>query len=409
MTEQAAGPRAQNAVRRALVQVGSGAGDVASVTRPLLGALQDLTSLESTYLTVIDWDQQVQRILVAQNTGRLDIAEGLEIPWEDTLCRRAMEDDRYATSDVQATWGDSEAARELGIRTYVSVPVVLPDGDIYGTICGASGRSMDVDESIQSLLAVFGRIVADTVARERQLSVESKRASESDRLLRARSEFIASAQHRLKTPLTVIRGWAAMLTDDEHSMDEQARRAALHAINRAASNAIAEVNAMLSESETAALARDLTFRSVDVVETATRCAEDLASLSTRHRVTVDAEDAVPPASSDPEALRVVLEHLIENAVKYSPDGGLVHVAVGRTDAGRIRVSVCDEGVGLPSGIDIFAPFTRGADRDVPGSGLGLHVVQSLVHAVGGEVTARRNTETRGSTVSVILPPVGSSR
>lgn len=398
--------QAQNAVRRALVEVGQGAGDLASVTRPLLDALQAITALESTYLTSIDWEQQTQQVVVADNRGDLLIEEGAVIPWEDTLCRRAMESDRYATDDVPGTWGDSPVARELGIRTYVSVPVILADGEVYGTICGASSRALVVDEQISSLLTVFARIVADTVARERQLTVASERASESDRLLRARSEFVAAAQHRLKTPLTVIRGWATLLLDDQ-GMGPVERRSALDAIARAASTAIAEVGSMLSESETAALARDVTLGPVDVVGVARRCATDLAALSAIHPIAVEVDGDVPAAQTDPEALRVVLEHLVENAVKYSPDGGRVRIGVAMSDAGRIRLSVGDEGIGLPSGgVDLFAPFTRGVDRDIPGSGLGLHVVQSLVHAIGGEVMARRNGGRPGSTFTVILPPAG---
>lgn len=407
-TGDAEEPRAQNAVRRALVEVGAGAGDLASVTRPLLETLQLLASVESAYLTSIDWDRQVQRVIVAENSAVLAIEEGTEVAWDDTLCRRAMESGRYATSDVAATWEESPVADELGIRTYVSVPVVLADGEVYGTICGASTSSVEIDEQIQSLLTVFGRLVADTVARERRLSAASAQAIESERLLRARSQFVAAAQHRLKTPLTVIQGWSSILLDSFGEMADAERTSALQAIDRSARNALAEVSSMLSESQTEALARDVTARPIDVVAVAGAVADDLAGLSTRHRITVETEAEVPLAQTDPEALRIVLEHLVENAVKYSPDGGEVRIGVERTDAGRFRIAVCDEGIGLPVGVDIFAPFTRGVDRTIPGSGLGLHVVQSLVHAVSGEVTARRNVGRPGSTVSVILPPASDA-
>jgi signal transduction histidine kinase len=395
-----------DAVREALVRVGAGAGDLESVARPLLDALQVLTGLESTYLTSIDWDDQLQRIVLSRNTGELAIEAGLEVPWEDTLCRRAMESGTSATDDVPTLWGDSGAARDLGIQTYVSVPVILADGQVYGTLCGASSEPVPVDEPTRALLAVFSRIIADTVARERQLAVASARAVETDRLLRARSQFVAAAQHRLKTPLTVIRGWTTLLLDGDHEMDEEERRSALQSIARAAVNAIADVGSMLTESESDALARDLSIGPVDVVQLATGCCSDLAALSERHDLVVDADPQVPPAYTDPEAVRVILEHLMENAVKYSPDGGRVVVRLGVSDAGRVRIDVCDEGVGLPAGVDVFAPFTRGPDRTTEGSGLGLHIVQSLVHAVGGEVTARRNQPAPGSTMTVLLPAAG---
>lgn len=407
MTEEPRTP-VDDAVRRALVEVGAGAGDLASVTRPLLDALRRTTGLESTYLTSIDWDRQVQRIEMSDNGGSIDVQEGLEVPWEDTLCRRAMESERYVTDDVPGTWGDSVTARDLGILTYLSVPVVLADGEVYGTICGISSRPVSVDQPTESLLSVFSRIIADTVSRERRLTAASERVSESDRLLRARSQFVAAAQHRLKTPLTVILGWSSLLLEDEGSMGEEERATALRAIVRAAANANNEVRSMLSESEAAALALDVSIGPIDVMAIAKRCADDFAPLYPDHHIEVEAEAGTPDAHSDTEAIRIVLEHLIENAVKYSPDGGTVRIEIGLSDGGRVRVAVCDEGIGLPLGVDIFAPFSRGVDRNViPGSGLGLHVVQSLVHAVGGEVTARRNTDRAGSTVTVLLPPASS--
>ena len=403
MTDQAGAPP-DDTIRRALVEVGAGAGDLASVTRPLLHALRSVTGLESTYLTSIDWDRQLQQIVIAENHGSIAVEEGLEVPWSDALCRRAMESGQHVTDDVPGTWGDSEAARELGIQTYVSAPVVLADGEVFGTLCGASSGRVPVDAETESLLTVFSRIIADTVSRNQQLVEAKERASEADRLLRARSQFVAAAQHRLKTPLTVILGWSSLLVEDDGSMDEEDRLTALRAIARAAHHATAEVRSMLSESEATALALDVSVGPVDVGEVARRCVKDLATLSSSHRLEVEVDEDAPYAHSDVQVVRIVLEHLIENAVKYSPDGGDVRVEVGYSDAGRVRIAVCDGGIGLPTGIDIFAPFTRGVDREViAGSGLGLHVVQSLVHAVSGEVTARRNTDGPGSTMTVLLP------
>lgn len=406
---EAARAQVRDAVRQALVEVGKGPVDLASVTRPLLDALRAMTGLESAYLTAIDWDAQLQRIVLSENGGSLLVDEGLEVPWADTLCRRAMESGTYVTSEADRLWGDSVAAAELGIKTYVSVPVVLADGEVYGTLCGASTHPVPVDEQTQALLAVFSRIVADTVSRERQLVETSQRASESERLLRARAQFVAAAQHRLKTPLTVIQGWSTLLLDGVDDMDPRERRAALEAISRAAANATEDVAAMLSESETETVARDVSIGPVDMVELAQRCCDDLAAISAEHDIVVEAEGDVPPAFSDRKATRIVLEHLIENAVKYSPGGGTVRISVGLSDAGRVSTSVRDEGVGLPNDVDIFAPFTRGGDRSTPGSGLGLHIVQSLVHAVGGEVTAHRNHDGPGSTLTVLLPTATSRR
>src|SRR3546814_20928282 len=81
------------------------------LARRLLELLGRLTGLESTYLTSIDWDGGVQRILFSRNVGSLDIPEGPEVDWSDTLCRRALEGGPTCTPDVWGTYPDSLAAR----------------------------------------------------------------------------------------------------------------------------------------------------------------------------------------------------------------------------------------------------------------------------------------------------------
>ena len=101
---------------------------VEQLTRPLLDMLGAVTGLESTYLTSIDPDEDQQHVRYARNVGALQIPEGLSVPWSDTLCKRALEEGRMSTSDVGACWPDSDAARQLGIQTYVSTPIRTDDG-----------------------------------------------------------------------------------------------------------------------------------------------------------------------------------------------------------------------------------------------------------------------------------------
>ncbi|MGN6579700.1 MAG: sensor domain-containing diguanylate cyclase [Bordetella sp.] len=137
------------------------------LTRPLLETLEAVSGLESTYLTTIDLEAGVQQILYARNTGLLQIPEGLSVPWNDTLCKRALEDGRFFTDDVGACWGDSAAARELGIHTYLSSPVRLDDGSLYGTLCAASTGSRVLPVDITHILLLFAGLIARQVEREK--------------------------------------------------------------------------------------------------------------------------------------------------------------------------------------------------------------------------------------------------
>nr|WP_233176024.1 sensor domain-containing diguanylate cyclase [Dyella sp. ASV24] len=139
------------------------------LVRPLLELLQTVTGLESTYLTTIDTAGGYQYILFSRNTSRLQIPEGLAVPWEGTLCKRALEEGRPYTDDVANCWPDSGPARELGIATYASTPVRLDDGTLYGTLCAASGERKPLEEGADQVLQMFSRLIGQQIERERML------------------------------------------------------------------------------------------------------------------------------------------------------------------------------------------------------------------------------------------------
>jgi diguanylate cyclase len=150
------------------------------LARPLLEMLESVTGLESTYLTTIDLHQNVQKILYARNIRQMQIPEGLAVPWGDTLCRRALDEGQPFSCDVGERWGDSEAARALGIQTYLSTPVRMTDGALYGTLCAASAERHELPAKAQRALALFAALIAQQVEREQlvqQLLEANKRLS----------------------------------------------------------------------------------------------------------------------------------------------------------------------------------------------------------------------------------------
>ncbi|HEX7867266.1 MAG TPA: sensor domain-containing diguanylate cyclase [Variovorax sp.] len=136
------------------------------LTRPMLEMLEAVTGLESTYLTTIDLDKGQQHILFARNVRQLSIPEGLTVPWADTLCKRAMEEGRTYTGDVANCWGDSDAARQLGIQTYVSTPVRAESGGLFGTLCAASAAQLPLAPHAEPVLQLFARLIGQQVERE---------------------------------------------------------------------------------------------------------------------------------------------------------------------------------------------------------------------------------------------------
>ncbi len=148
----------------------SSAKTVEELTRPLLSLLELVTELEATYLTRIELEHGIQRILFSCNTKTLNIPEGLSVPWEGTLCKRALDEGRLYSDDVPGCWGDCEAAAALGIRTYVSTPVHLEDGSLFGTLCAASSERKPLTPKGEQVLRLFASLIALHIQREQLLT-----------------------------------------------------------------------------------------------------------------------------------------------------------------------------------------------------------------------------------------------
>lgn len=154
--------------------------NVEQLSRPLLEALHQMTGLASSYLTVVHEQEDVQEIRYSMNTREgFALPEGLHVPWNDTLCKRALDEGRPCTVDVPDVWADSDAAAALGIQVYVSVPVELSDGQLWGTLCAAdSQRASDVGGHLTTM-RLFARLIAAQVERDAALAVELQQAQQA--------------------------------------------------------------------------------------------------------------------------------------------------------------------------------------------------------------------------------------
>ena len=203
----------------------------------------------------------------------------------------------------------------------------------------------------------------------------------------SRTRFLAMAQHKLKTPLAVLAGWSGTLPHWDRLSPEERTRGA-EAMQRAAEELRLQLDDLLDEARGQIRAQVVAPAPLDLAALVTdllgRRADDLV-----HPVRLDVPAACPPVLGDPDAVEQVVAHLLDNAAKYSPEPAPIRIgiAVDPIDRERLRLEVIDGGMGVEPGTEVFAPFVRGphARRVARGTGLGLHIVRTLVDALDGQV------------------------
>ncbi|MDR0592258.1 MAG: HAMP domain-containing histidine kinase, partial [Bifidobacteriaceae bacterium] len=201
--------------------------------------------------------------------------------------------------------------------------------------------------------------------------------------------FVSDASHELRTPLAAIRGYAELYRIGGLS-DASALAGAMRRIEDEASRMgamVADLSTLARLAETPAL-RPV---QVDLLVLAADAVADAKALDpSREVVLLGRAELVPAVMGDEASLRRVLTNLVANAVKHTPPGSPIELAVGSTDAGWAAVEVRDHGPGIPPDkrrqvFDRFFRLDRSRSRDQGGSGLGLAIVAGLVAAHGGQV------------------------
>jgi PAS domain S-box-containing protein len=207
----------------------------------------------------------------------------------------------------------------------------------------------------------------------------------------AKDLFLATTSHELRTPITVVQGFASTLASRWDKLTDAERRAAVQTIADRAGSLGRLVEQLLLGSRAGADQLTVTNGPFDLAALLRGTAIAFRPLSEAHTLSADIPDGLPPAHGDPMATDIIVGQLLENAFKYSPGGGQVNVAA-RLAGEWIEVTVEDEGIGIAPGDHerIFERFVQGETGDrrrFGGIGLGLYIVRQLARAQGGEVAA----------------------
>ena len=227
-------------------------------------------------------------------------------------------------------------------------------------------------------------------------------------LERVRTEFVANVSHELRTPLTAIQGYLETLLSGALDERENARRF-LEIVLRHSERLGRLLNDLTDLSNIELGKVTLRREPVRIADVVGSVIDIIAPRAARARVAVTAQ--IPADLSDVPAdrdrLAQILINLIDNAVKYTPEGGSVTVTGRNREDGMIEVAVSDTGIGIPPGdlpriTERFYRVDKARSRELGGTGLGLAIVKHLVMAHGGELRIESEQE-RGTTVHFTLP------
>jgi signal transduction histidine kinase len=220
-------------------------------------------------------------------------------------------------------------------------------------------------------------------------------------------DFVSFAAHELRGPITVIRGYLDVLTDELGPLMERDQAELMDRLTVASNRLSSYINNILNASRYDRHHLNLHIGEDNMRHVYDLIADDMqlrASAQNRLLVT-DIPDTLPTVAADTNAAGEVLSNLIDNAIKYSNEGGLVHV-VARAVPGFVEVSVIDRGIGMPTNVlpSLFHKFYRShrSRETVAGTGIGLYICKAIVSSHGGIITAR-SVENEGSTFSFTLP------
>lgn len=221
-------------------------------------------------------------------------------------------------------------------------------------------------------------------------------------------DFISFAAHELRGPITVIRGYSDVLAQElPHTPENYEALALIERLSVSANRLSGYINNILNASRFDRRHMQLHLSEQSLASIYLSIADDmLGRARTQNRsLNVNIPSDLPTVAADPSSMSEVLGNLIDNAIKYSNDGGTVEVKA-YTEGDFVRTDVIDSGIGMPNNVvgNLFHKFYRShrSRETVAGTGIGLYISKAVVESHGGSIEVK-SEEGKGSTFSVLIP------
>jgi len=362
--------RTQNAVNRVLAEATS----LEDAQPRLLEAVGGSLDWPQGVLWRLDDQSRELRLVTTWSAGD---ADGAEMPAQG-LPLRALDTEGPVWDEHALAFPLASDGRVLGVMGFTAQRVVAPDAPML------------------ALLRALARQIGQYVERK-----ESEREAE-----RLKDQFFALVSHELRTPLTSIIGYLELVLEEPDDLPERDRRF-LAVVDRNAKRLLRLVGDLLFVAHVEAGRLALEVGRVDLRALTEESVEAARPRAQGKDLTFEVQaDDLPPIAGDRDRLAQVLDNLIGNAIKFTPDDGRVSVHLHES-AGEAVLEVQDTGVGIPTGEQsrLFERFFRAStatDRAIPGVGLGLTIAKAIVEAHGGTIEVS-SAEGAGTTFRVHVP------
>ena len=277
------------------------------------------------------------------------------------------------------------------VASMLSVPLTWHD-QVVGVLNVQTEQPREFTESDVAQLSAVADLLAGIVEKGRLQREAEAQVEQLKALDHARNELIALVTHELRTPLAVVRAYTDLLSEepplDGRSSRDPERRATRAAWHTGTLDQIDRLNRLVDsilESVRVVPDSPADMRTIDLRATIEELVEELRPLLHRHRTVLEPSPRLH-AVADRGRLRKVLEHLVENAVKYAPPDTRVAIAWALVE-GIVRIAITDEGPGIPEEWRerIFEPYARRETQTARGSGIGLYAARRLAESMGARL------------------------
>ncbi len=287
---------------------------------------------------------------------------------------------------IEKWWDECDETAVRAERTWPRIPNKLPNEE--------NRRYFDVIASYNK--GTSSEVVITLIDRTHLYSVGEEEL-----------DFIAFAAHELRGPITVIRGYLDVVQDELKDVLQPDQKELFHRLTVSANRLSGYINNILNTSrfDRRHLKMHLSKTTVKDVYDAVNTDMQLRASAQARSLAIIIPDGLPEIAADPASLSEVFANLIDNAIKYSHDGGVINITAS-SKGDTVEIAIEDHGIGMPSNVvsNLFQKFYRShrSRETVAGTGIGLYISKAIVESHGGHISVR-SIENEGSTFTVSLP------